>query len=81
MPADVAEQLRTFTADGSTLPLPVSADRVVTSSAQVDGEPATVLTARDRSMAAVVWVDDGVVTAVAGSLDADEVLSIAEDLQ
>ena len=39
--------------------------------------PATVLATRDRTLAAVVWVDDGVVTAVAGSLDADEVLSIA----
>jgi len=28
-----------------------------------------------------VWVDDGVVTAVAGSLDAGEVLAVARDLQ
>ena len=81
MPDDVAEQLRTFTADGSTLPLPVPADQVDTSSAQVNGASATVLTARDRTMAAVVWVQDGVVTVVAGSLDADELLSIAEDLE
>ena len=32
-------------------------------------------------MAAVVWVDDGVVTAVAGSLSADEVLSVARGLR
>ncbi len=32
-------------------------------------------------MAAVVWVDDGVVTVVAGSLDADEVLSVARGLR
>jgi hypothetical protein len=32
-------------------------------------------------MAAVVWVDDDVVTAVAGSLDADEVLAIARELR
>ena len=81
LPADVAAQLRTFTGDGSTLPLPVPADQVTTSSAQVDGRSATVLTSRDRTMAAVVWVDDGVVTAVAGSLDADEVLSVARDLR
>jgi hypothetical protein len=81
LPADVAEQLRTFTADGSTLPLPVPADRVTTSTAQVHGVSATVLTTRDRTMAAVVWVQDGVVTAVAGSLDADEVLSIARQLR
>jgi hypothetical protein len=81
LPADVAEQLRTFSADGSTLPLPVPADEVSTSSAQVNGAPATVLTTRDRTLAAVVWVDDGLVTAVAGSLDADEVLAIARDLR
>ena len=81
LPDDVAAQLRTFTADGSTLPLPVPADQVTTSSAQVDGVPATVLATRDRTLAAVVWVDDGVVTAVAGSLDADEVLSVARELR
>jgi len=34
-------------ADGSTLPLPVPADQVTTTSAQVDGVSATVLTTRD----------------------------------
>jgi hypothetical protein len=81
LPDGVAEQLRTFAADGSTLPLPVPADRVRTSSAKVDGVTATVLSTRDRTMAAVVWVDDGVVTVVAGSLDTDEVLSVARRLR
>jgi hypothetical protein len=81
LPDDVAAQLRAFTADGSTLPLPVPTDQVTTSSAQVHGSPATVLTSRDRTLAAVVWVDEGIVTVVAGSLDADEVLSVARDLQ
>ena len=81
LPDDVAAQLRTFAADGSTLPLPVPADEVTTSSAQVNGVPATVLATRDRTIAAVVWVDDDAVTVVAGSLDADEVLSIARDLR
>jgi hypothetical protein len=81
LPADVAAQLRTFTADGSTLPLPVPADQVTTAPAEVDGAPATVLATRDRTLAAVVWVDGGVVTAVAGALDADEVLAVARDLR
>ena len=81
LPDDVATQLRKFTADGSTLPLPVPADEVTTASAQVNGVRATVLTTRDRTLAAVVWVDDGVVTAVAGPVDADEVLSVAEGLR
>ena len=81
LPDDVAAQLRTFTADGSILPLPVPANEVTTSAAQVNGTPATVLVTRDRTLAAVVWVDDGEVTAVLGSLDADEVLSTARGLR
>ena len=81
LPEQVAAQLRTFTADGSTLPLPVPADEVTTSRTEVDGAPATVLATRDRTLAAVVWVDGGTVTVVAGSSDTDEVLAVAEDLQ
>ena len=80
LPDNVARQLRTFTGDGSTLPLPVPADRMTTSPAQVGKLPATVLASRDRLLAAVVWVDEGVVTVVAGSLDAGEVLSFARAL-
>ena len=81
LPENVATQLRTFTGDGSTLPLPVPADRITTSSTQVGGLPATVMTSRDRLLAAVVWVDDGVVTVVAGSLDPVEVVSVARNLR
>ena len=81
LPENVASQLRTFAADGSTLPLPVPADRMTTSSAQVGEVQATVLASRDRLLAAVVWVDDGVVTVVAGSLDPGEVVAIARDLR
>ncbi|GAB3350896.1 hypothetical protein [Modestobacter lapidis] len=81
LPDEIAAQLRTFTADGSTLPLPVPADLATTSPADVDGTEATVLASRDRTMAAVVWVQDGVVTAVAGSLDTDELLSVARGLR
>jgi hypothetical protein len=81
MPDNVAEQLRTFTADGSTLPLPVPADEVTSRPSMVNDVPATVLQTRNRALAAVVWVDRGAVTAVAGSLDDDEVLSIARGLK
>ena len=81
LPDDVAAQLRSFSADGTTLPLPVPADEVTTSSAEVRGTPATVLQTRDRTLAAVVWVSDGTVTAVAGSLDADELLTVARNLR
>jgi hypothetical protein len=78
---NVAAQLRAFSSDRSTLPLPVPADQVTTASAQVDGAPATVLATRDRTLAAVVWVENGVVTALAGSLSADDLLSIARELR
>jgi hypothetical protein len=81
LPDDVASQLRGFSGDGTTLPLLVPADHVTSSAAEVDGLPATVLTSKDGAIAGVVWVDDGVVTAVAGTLSADEVLSVANGLR
>jgi hypothetical protein len=81
LPDGLAEQLRTFTGDGTTLPLPVPAQFATTSSAKVDGHPATVLATRDGALTGVVWVEDGVVTAVAGSLSEDEVLEVAEGLR
>ncbi|HST65511.1 MAG TPA: hypothetical protein VLM05_10025 [Mycobacteriales bacterium] len=81
LPPNVADQLRAFTGDGSTLPLPVPADRVTTSATQVDGAPATLLRTRDRTLAGVVWVDRGTVTVVAGSLDPDELLTVARELR
>ena len=81
MPAEVAQQLRGYSADGTTLPLPVPADEATASEVELDGLPATLLESRDGALTAVVWVDDGVVTAVAGSLSADEVLSVARGLR
>jgi hypothetical protein len=81
LPDHVASQLRRFSGDGTTLPLPVPDEEVKTSAADVVGVPATVLTSRDGTLAAVLWVKDGVVTAVAGSLSEDEVLDVARGLQ
>jgi hypothetical protein len=81
LPEDIAAQLRTFTADGSTLPIPVPTDLATSSTVELDGVQATVLESNDQSVAAVVWVDDGVITAVAGSLDADELLTVARGLR
>ena len=52
-----------------------------TSATGVDGLPATLLESRDQALAAVVWVDDGVVTLVGGALGADEVLDVAGNLR
>jgi hypothetical protein len=81
MPEEVARQLQGYSADGTTLPLPVPADEATASETDVDGVPATLLRSRDGAFTAVVWVDEGVVTAVAGSLSDDEVLSVARGLR
>jgi hypothetical protein len=81
LPESVASQLRGFSGDGTTLPLFVQVEKLATSTADVNGSTATVLASRDRALAAVVWVDDGIVTAVAGPLSTDEVVSIARGLR
>jgi hypothetical protein len=81
LPDDLAKQLRDLDANGGTLPLPVPAELVTTSEADVNGADATVLTSRNGLFAGVVWVKDGVMTGVAGSLSADELLSVARDLR
>jgi hypothetical protein len=81
LPEQVAAALRSSGAGAATLPLPVPAGEVTTSSADIGGREATVIAARDRTVATVVWVDDGVVTVVAGALDVDEVLTVARGLR
>jgi hypothetical protein len=81
LPDAVASQLRSFSGDGTTLPLPVNSRYLTSSTVDVGGLPATVLTSRDGLLVGAVWVNDGVVTAVAGSLSTDEVLSVARGLR
>jgi hypothetical protein len=81
LPEELAASLRSFNADGSTFPLPVPAGRVRTTTADVDGNEASVITSRDQTLAAVAWVDDGIVTVVGGALSADELLEVARELR
>lgn len=81
LPADLVSQLRGFSGDGTTLPLPVSPEHLTSTTADVNGAPATVLTSRNGVMSGVVWVADGAVTALAGSLHGGELLSVAEGLR
>lgn len=81
LPDDVAEQLRGFAGDGTTLPLPVPVELVETSTADVDGVQARVLESRDGLAAGAVWVQAGLVTAVAGTISVDEVLAVARGLE
>src|SRR4051794_13503441 len=81
IPAALADQLRDFSPERGTLPLPVPAELVTSSTADVGGVEATVLTSRNGLFAGVVWVEDGVMTGVAGTLSAEELLSVARDLR
>ncbi|MEV6304411.1 hypothetical protein AB0M02_33740 [Actinoplanes sp. NPDC051861] len=81
LPEDVASQLRQFSGDGRTLPVHVMAEELTSSTADVNGTPATVFASRDEVLAAVVWIAGGVVTAVAGPLSTDEVLTVARGLR
>ncbi|WP_062432854.1 hypothetical protein [Herbidospora daliensis] len=78
IPADVVAQLRGFSGDG-TLPLFSAVEEKQTSVTDVGGRPATLV--QSGSMTAVLWVADGVINAVAGSLTADEVLTVARGLR
>jgi hypothetical protein len=80
LPDNLASQLRSLSGDGTTLPLPLPAG-VETESADVAGASATVFSSGDGTIAGVVWVDDGVVTVVAGTVSADEALSVARGMQ
>ena len=64
----------------AVLPLPVPTEAMESSTVDVGGHEATLLTSRDGAVAGVVWVEDGTVVAVAGSLSADEVLAVARGL-
>ena len=59
----------------------MAAEELTSSAADVGGLPATVFASRDGVLAAWSGCDDGVVTAVAGSLSADEVLAVARGLR
>ncbi|GAA2852837.1 hypothetical protein Acy02nite_51340 [Actinoplanes cyaneus] len=80
IPEAVAGQLRRFSADGTTLPLIVRSAEQTSSTADVNGAPALVLSSRDGAFSGVFWVRDGLINAVAGSLGTDEVLDVARTL-
>jgi hypothetical protein len=80
MPPALADQLRTVTSDGTTLPIPVPRDQFTTSATEVGGTPATLLQSKDGTLSGVVWVSDGVVRIVAGPLSSSEVVSVANEL-
>jgi hypothetical protein len=80
VPDQLVSQLRGFSGDGETLPVPVPEELAESSATEVDGADATLIRTQDGAMTAVLWVEDGVVTLVAGSVSGAEALTVARGL-
>lgn len=78
IPNELADQLRSI--GDSSLPIPVPQNWADSSPIEIDGHPATRIETKDGLAAAVIWVDHGVISAVAGMVSADEAAAIAESL-
>jgi hypothetical protein len=79
VPADLARQIRLLGSLGSVLPIPVPPG-AQSRHVRVDGSPAVVLTVSGAA-SAVIWESpDGIVHAVAGLLDSQDVLNVARQI-
>jgi hypothetical protein len=81
LPKETADQLRQIPLDGTVLPIPVPEQYATTQPTTVDGVQATEVALRDGSAAGVVWIKNGVLTAVVGLLDVDDVTDVARGLR
>ncbi|WP_433797341.1 hypothetical protein [Actinoplanes sp. CA-252034] len=79
LPESVSSQLKAFAKEGGTLPLIVNQASETSFTTKVGKAPATVLTTEGGAVSAVLWVQDGFVNAVGGSLSTDEVLRVARE--
>ncbi|MBV9662030.1 MAG: hypothetical protein JO337_12820 [Acidimicrobiales bacterium] len=81
VPANLAEELRLLGNISNVLPVPAPAG-MVSKSVQVGSWPGVVMSDRSQVASAVVWEDGaGVVHAVAGLVDQQGVLSVADQLR
>lgn len=80
IPAAVADQLRALPSNGSVLPIPVPSTYAKSSSTTVGGMPATLVTLRDQSGAALVWIREGTLQAVFGLVSPSDLRVVADDL-
>lgn len=80
IPTNLARQLKAMSTDG-TLPIPVLTGQASSAPATVGGVPATVLTGASGQGSAVVWVRDGQLGAVLGTLPSGTLVRVADDLR
>ncbi|GIE77090.1 hypothetical protein Aph02nite_30400 [Actinoplanes philippinensis] len=81
LPTSVSSQLKAFTKEGGTLPLIVNQASESSFTTTVGKAPATVLSTSGGAVSAVLWVQDGFVNAVGGSLSTGEVLRVAREIR
>lgn len=80
IPPELAEEIRLLGNLRTTLPVPVPSGASIRS-IQVAGRPGVLLTDSSKAASAVVWEDgEGLLHAVAGILDPQDVLSVADQV-
>lgn len=80
VPPDLAQEVRLLGDLASTLPVPTPPGAVETST-QIAGSPAVLLTDSSGAMSGVIWEDQqGLVHTVAGLLDKEDVLNVANQV-
>jgi hypothetical protein len=80
LPAGTVAQLRAIGDWRTTLPLPVPSDQVRSRPATVDGAEAVSFADETGRLHALLWQRGGHIWGVAGVLDSDEVLDVADSL-
>jgi hypothetical protein len=80
VPADLAEEIRLLGNLQTTLPIPTPPG-ATSESTEVDGSPAVLLVDNSNAASGAIWEDhSGVVHAVAGLLDKEDLLSVAQQI-
>jgi hypothetical protein len=80
VPADLAEEIRLLGNLQTTLPIPTPSG-VTSESTEIGGSPAVVLVDNSNAASGAIWEDhSGVVHAVAGLLDKEDLLSVAQQI-
>jgi hypothetical protein len=80
VPADLAAEIRLLGNLQTTLPIPTPPG-ASSESTEIDGSPAVVLVDNSNTVSGAIWEDhNGVVHAVAGLLDKEDVLSVVQQI-
>ncbi|MGO8687097.1 MAG: hypothetical protein ACLQT7_07930 [Candidatus Dormibacteria bacterium] len=79
-PADLASEIRAISDPSTTLPIPIPLSLASTQTVSVDGAPGLLIGDQTGIGSLVLWQKGGVVRAVAGSVSADGVLRVADQI-